>query len=443
LIPSVIDQLAGCTLFTKFNIQWGYNNIQIKPGDEWKAAFLTPKGLFKPTVMFLGLTNSPATFQMMMNRIFWWEVQEGWFSIFMDDGIIYTKWCLGETEEWHQARHQELVHHIFDILEQNDLYMKPEKCTFEQEEMEYLGIIVDKGKTWMDPKKLLAVANYPEPKNMTDVWVFLRFTGYYWYFIPGYSQVVCLLLDLTKKSTAWHWGLDQDQAFVALKKLMCATPILTQLDFNKKFYLQTDASGYGMGAILSQEGDAKTLTPAMTKWTKPVLHPIAYYSAMFTPTEHNYNIYDWELLAIMKALAHWQQYLGWTKVPFTIIMDHANLQHWKSPQNLVWHMAWWHINLQEYDYEIQYVPGKENAPLDALSWQPGVDKGQEDNQGVVMIPPKKFWIATVNHIMPEGKVCIPPVIEVKRGIMNLIHNHLMAGHSGWDETLQVVQKHYY
>ena len=91
LIPSVVDRLAGCTLFTKFDIRWGYNNIRIKPGDEWKAAFLTPEGLFKPTVMFFGLTNSPATFQMMMNTIFRQQVMLGWFSIFMDDGVIHTK----------------------------------------------------------------------------------------------------------------------------------------------------------------------------------------------------------------------------------------------------------------------------------------------------------------------------------------------------------------
>jgi hypothetical protein len=98
---SVIDWLARCTLFTKFDIQWGYNNIQIKPGNKWKAAFLTPEGLFELTVMFFGLTNSLAMFQMMMNTIFWCEVQGGWFLIFMDDGIIYTKWWPGETEEQH------------------------------------------------------------------------------------------------------------------------------------------------------------------------------------------------------------------------------------------------------------------------------------------------------------------------------------------------------
>jgi hypothetical protein len=91
LIPSVIDQLTGCTLFTKFDICWGYNNIWIKPRDEWKVVFLILEGLFEPTVMFFSLTNSLATFQMMMNTIFQHEVQEGWFSIIMDNGIIYTK----------------------------------------------------------------------------------------------------------------------------------------------------------------------------------------------------------------------------------------------------------------------------------------------------------------------------------------------------------------
>jgi hypothetical protein len=357
----------------------------------------------------------------------------------MDDGIIYTKQRPGKTEEQHWARHRELVHHIFDILEQNNLYVKPEKCTFEQKEMEYLGVIVGKGKMWMDPKKLLAVANYLEPKNTMDIWAFLGFMGYYQYFILGYSQVMWPPLDLTKKTTTWHWGPNQEQAFVTLKRLMCTAPILTQPDFNKKFYLQMDASGYSMGAILSQEGDTETLTPAITKQTKSILHYIMYYLATFTPTEWNYDVYDQELLAIMKVLAHWWQYLGWTKVPFTIITDHANLQHWKSLQNLVWCVAWWHINLQEYDYKIQYISGKENAPPDTLSWQPRADKGQEDNQGVIVIPPEKFWIAKVSHITPEGKVHIPPINEVKRGIMNLVHNHPMAGHLGWDKTLWMLR----
>jgi RNase H-like domain found in reverse transcriptase len=114
-----------------------------------------------------------------------------------------------------------------------------------------------------------------------------------------------------------------------LKDRMCSAPILLQLDFNRKFYLQTDASTYSVGTVLLQEGGTG---PANLQ--KPQLHPVAYYSATFTPTERNYDIYERELLAIMKALVHWRQYLGWTKEPFTIMMDHANLQYWKSPKNL-------------------------------------------------------------------------------------------------------------
>jgi hypothetical protein len=152
-----------------------------------------------------------------------------------------------------------------------------------------------------------------------------------------------------------------------LKTCMCRAPVLMQPDFSRKFYVQTDVSGYGMGAVLSQEGGPDTLTTMLDQHKKPVLHPIAYYSATFMPTQCNYDVYDRELLAIMMALDHWRQYLGWTKVLFMIMMDHANLQYWKSPQNLTHRTAHWHLDLQEYDYEILYIPGKENGPPDMLS----------------------------------------------------------------------------
>ncbi len=332
LIPQTIDRLTSCTLFTKFNIRWGYNNIRIKEGNEWKAAFLTPEGLFEPTVMFFGLTNSPATFQMMMNMIFRQEIAQGWMSVYMDDLAIHTKRKPGETEEQHRCRHQAHVHHVLDTLEKHDLYLKPEKCAFEQEEIDYLGVIVGKDELKMDLQKLNGVMDWPLPKNPTDIRSFLGFTGYYRYFVPNYSKIARPLLDLTKKNLVWHWGEAQFKAFEMLKTLMCRKPVLIQPDFDRRFYLQTDASAYGIGAVLSQErGDGDT--PSKKKG-KPKLHPIAYYSATFTPTEHNYNIYEQELLAVMKALAHWRHYLGWTKHPFTILTNHANLQYWKAPRNL-------------------------------------------------------------------------------------------------------------
>ena len=157
LIPQVVDRLAGCTLFTKFNIRWGYNNIRIKEGDEWKAAFLTPEGLFEPLVMFFGLTNSPATFQMMMNEIFRMEVAQGWLSVYMDDIAIHTKPHPNETEEEHKTRHRKLTHHVLDKLKENDLYLKPEKCEFMKREIDYLRVVVGNGVLKMDPKKLQTV----------------------------------------------------------------------------------------------------------------------------------------------------------------------------------------------------------------------------------------------------------------------------------------------
>jgi Reverse transcriptase (RNA-dependent DNA polymerase) len=163
--------------------------VHIKKEDEWKAAFLTPEGLFKPTVMFFGLTNSPATFQMMMNTIFRIEVAQGWLSVYMDDIAIHTKPKPQETEEQHHTRHRQLMHHVLDKLEKNDLYLKPEKCAFEKEEIEYLGVIVGQNKIHMDPSKLKGIADWPVPRNPTEVRQFLGFMGYYRYFVPNYSKI--------------------------------------------------------------------------------------------------------------------------------------------------------------------------------------------------------------------------------------------------------------
>jgi hypothetical protein len=141
-------------LFTKFDVWWGYNNVRIKDGDKWKAAFLTPEGLFEPTVMFFGLTNSLATFQMMMNTIFRKEVAQGWLSIYMDDIAIHTKPCPNESNFQHRKHHEQLTHQVLQKLHDNDLYLKPSKCEFTKEEIEYLGVIIGKNQMHMDPSKL-------------------------------------------------------------------------------------------------------------------------------------------------------------------------------------------------------------------------------------------------------------------------------------------------
>src|SRR6266436_3430408 len=307
-------------------------------------------------------------------------------------------------------------------LKQNDLYLKPEKCKFKKEQINYLGVIVGNSKLQMDPKKLKGIADWPTPRNPTKIHKFLGFTGYYHYFIQGYSKIACPLLDLTKKAIVWEWNNRQHKAFEELKSWMCSHPVLTQPNFDKPFFLQTDASAYGVGAILLQEGEHHAVTSQ-----KPKLHPITYYSATFTPTKQNYDIYKQELLAIMKALTHWRHYLGWTKTPFTILTDHANLQYWKAPQKLNHRMACWHADLQEYDFIIKHIPGKINTPADELSCPPNSDQGENDNQDQTLLEPKLFVNATNLTTIPESS---------KRNLITLIHDHPMAGHPGRDETIR-------
>ena len=161
-----------------------------------------------------------------------------------------------------------------------------------------------------------------------------------------------------------------------------------------------------------------------------MLHPIAYYLATFTATKHNYDIYEQELLAIMKALAHWRPYLGWMKVPFIIRTDHTNLQYWKSPRNLNQRTARWHADLQEYDFQLEYIPGKTNTVADALSRPTDIDQGQEDNKDITILPQQICVLHT-----PKGQVIVPNMKEVKRAIVSKAHDTPTAGHPGRDEML--------
>jgi hypothetical protein len=236
LIKELIHQLVGKQWFTKFDIRWGYNNVRIKEGDEWKAAFKTNRGLFEPTVMFFGLTNSPATFQTMMDAIFREEVASGDVIIYMDDILIATTGSLDH--------HRNMVAHILSKLREHDLFLKPEKCHFHKQEVEYLGVIVGKGHVKMDPVKVQAITDWPTPTNLHELRSFLGFGNYYKDFIPAYSHITRPLHDLTKKNTPWHWDDSQRTAFHLLKEIFTSYPVLRNPDSNKRYIVDTDASQF-------------------------------------------------------------------------------------------------------------------------------------------------------------------------------------------------------
>ena len=156
LISELVNQLRGAKYFTKLDVRWGFNNVRIQEGDEWKAAFRTNRGLFEPLVMFFGLTNSPATFQTMMNDIFTDMISEGVVVVYLDDILIFTK----DLEE-----HRRITHRVLGRLAEHQLYLRPEKCEFEKTRIEYLGLIISENQVEMDPVKVAGVADWPEPSN--------------------------------------------------------------------------------------------------------------------------------------------------------------------------------------------------------------------------------------------------------------------------------------
>jgi len=147
-ISELVSQLCRARYFTKLDVQWGFNNVHIKPRDEWKAAFWTNRGLFEPLVMFFGMTNSPATFQTMMNNIFWDLIAEGIMVVYLDDILIFTR-----TKE----EHAKAIRRVLQVLQEHKLFLRPEKCEFCKERIEYLGLVISENEVSMDPVKVAGV----------------------------------------------------------------------------------------------------------------------------------------------------------------------------------------------------------------------------------------------------------------------------------------------
>ena len=225
----------------------------------------------------------------MMNTFFRNLIASGDLTIYMDNMAMHTSQRDGETHEEHIARHRRIVNEVLAILEWNSLFLNIDKCEFEQSHIDFLGVRIENNQMKMEDAKIERVWDWAPPRNLKEVRWFLGFTGYYRYFIQGYSAIARPLLDLMKQATPWHWDEPQQRTFNTLRARMCTKPVLQQPDFEKVFYLQTNALAYGVGAILSQE---EGLMTSNSPNAKPRRHPIAYYSNTFTPTEQNYDIYE-------------------------------------------------------------------------------------------------------------------------------------------------------
>jgi hypothetical protein len=311
LAANIVNCLTKAKYFTKFDVRWGYHNIHIKEADKWKGAIVTNRGLFELKVMYFSMTNSPATFQALMNSVFADLIAKGEVAVYMDDILIYT------AELLHHCR---IVREVLKCLEHYDLYLKPEKCDFEKEEIEYLGMIIKPGEVWMDPGNVAAVRDWPTPTILKEVRAFIGFANFYRRFIQDFATLARPLHDLTKKDIPWQWHPEQQQAFDALKQWFCEEPILKVYDPELPTRMEVDASGFATGSILSQKGE------------DGLWHPVAYRSDSMSKEEHNYEIYDREMLGLIRALEDWHHFLE--GIDFEVITDHKNMEWWSTMRDL-------------------------------------------------------------------------------------------------------------
>ena len=382
LIPELVEKLRGAKYFTKLDVRWGYQNIRIKEGDEWKAAFRCNRGLFEPSVMLYGMTNSPATFQTMMNDIFKDLISRGVVCVYIDDILIFGR----DLEE-----HRRIVKEVLNLLRKHKLCLRPDKCEFERTRIEYLGLIISDGKVEMDPVKVAGVAEWPVPKSKKEVQQFVGFINFYRRFIQDFSHIARPLYDITGNAP-WKWEEEQKQAFNELRRRVTSAPILTLPTDDEPFRIEADSSDYATGAVLSQ------LSQEDNKW-----HPVAFLSKSLSPVERNYEIHDKEMLAIIRALEEWRHFAEGAKHKVEVWTDHRNLEYFMTAQKLNRRQARYSLYLSRFDFTLHHRPGRSMGKPDALSRRSDHGDRKKDNSDMVLLKLDFFVVRALEGLSVEGE----------------------------------------
>jgi len=337
-----------------------------------------PCGFFELTVMFFGMMNSPATFQAMMNKILRDMINEGKVVVFVDDMLVGT-----ETEEGHDK----IVEEILKRLEENDLYIKPEKCVWKVQKIGFLGVVIGPDGIEMEKKKVNRVLSWPEPKNVKDVRKFLGLVNYYRRFIKNFAQVARPMNVLTRKDIKWQWKEEQQKAFDELKRIFTTKPVLAALDLDKEFRVEADASNYATRGVLSMKGSDEL-------W-----RPVAFISKSLSDTERNYEIHNKEMLVVVRCLEAWRHFLEGAMMKFEIWTDHKNLEYFMKAQKLNRRQARWALYLLRFNFMLKHVPGSKMEKADSLSrrldWEVGVER---DNEDETLVKPEWLEVRRMERI---------------------------------------------
>ncbi|CAK9780322.1 unnamed protein product [Cutaneotrichosporon oleaginosum] len=471
LISELLNRLGSAKFFSRIDLRNAYHQIRIAEGEEWKTAFRCRYGLFEYLVMPFGLTNAPATFQYLVNTQFH-DMIDDFVIVFLDDIMIFSK-----TREEH-TKH---IQRVLQRLREGKLYAKAEKCEFYQKKTEFLGYVISADGISMDEKKVNAILEWPEPKNLNELRSFLGFCNYYRHFIRGYSRIVLALTESTKTKDAKPFQFtDRERlAFEDIKEAFRNGDILHFADLTKPYTVETDASDSAIGAILSQLIDGR-------------LVPIAFFSRKLLPAEQNYEIHDKELLAIVSAFHEWRQYLEGAQHPITIVTDHQPLVYFNTKRQLTRRQARWMLFLTSFVFEITYRPGKKGEKPDALSRRPDYEITEEDRQHnylqLLSLPTAsllRLGSTKINTLVPtlvndivkaqktdeycivknktwnmsntdreqhwtrqngtfyyDGKIFVPAG-QPRLQVLQLCHDNKLAGHPGRRKTLDLVQRHFW
>ena len=352
-IDETIDSLGGNEWFCTLDLQSGYWQVGMKPEDMEKTAFSSHIGLYEYKVMPFGLCNAPATFEAMMETLLsdllWRKC-----LVYLDDVIVFGKTfedCLSNLEE------------VLKRIMSNGLKLKPKKCNLFKKDINYLGRIISTEGVKADPEKIKSVSEWERPRGPKDVRSFLGFCSYYRDFIPGYSRVAFPIQCLShwtpgNRKEAFPWGKEQDDAFLAIKKLFIETPVLKYPTPDGHFILDTDASNESIGAALSQVQDGVEV-------------PIAFASNTMSKTQRNYCTTKRELLAVVVYTKKFKHFLWGSD--FTLRTDHSSLRwllNFKDAEGMI---GRWLAHLSEFGLEqgqIQHRAGVKHVNADALSRRP-------------------------------------------------------------------------
>ena len=386
-IDDLLDQLGKAKYFSTLDLASGYWQVQLHPDSRAKSAFVTHQGLYEFRVMPFGLKNAPAVFQRLMQKVLTGlnpETGPDFVAIYLDDILVFS-----ETFEAHLL-------HLRQVLERfkvAGLKLKPSKCHFFSQTVEYLGHLVTPREILPNPNRVSAIKEFPAPKSVKEVRQFLGLGSYYRRFIRNFAEIAHPLHLLTQKDAIFQWSPECQKAFQQLKDALVSPPVLAYPDFSKSFTLETDASIKGLGAVLSQLQDDNSL------------HPVAYASRSVSGAEKRYAITELETLAVVWAVSHFHAYLYGNDV--NVYTDHSAVKAvLETPNPSAKHARWWTkvYGSGVRNIQIFYRPGKENMNADILSRTPA-DKAPDIFQS------DEVQIAAIHTTQPATELDIRSLLS--------------------------------